>query len=210
MLRIAAFKQGCSSMRLTSLLTSGILVVVAALLVACGAASSPSAPSTAVPGMAGMDHSTMPNTSDTPYDARFIDSMIVHHEGAIAMAQQALETTERPEIRQLAEAIVSAQQTEIAQMRTWRSAWYPDLAPTDGMQMDMGPMSVADGRTPFDQRFIEAMIPHHEGAIMMARDALQKAERQEIKDLARAIITAQEAEIAQMRQWLQEWYGVTP
>ncbi len=200
-------------MRLTSLLTSGILVAVAALLVACGAAPSPSAPSasaTAAPGMAGMDHSTMPDTSDTPYDALFIDSMIVHHEGAIAMAQQALETTERPEIRQLAEAIVSAQQTEIAQMRTWRSAWYPDLAPTDGMQMDMGPMSVADGRTPFDQRFIEAMIPHHEGAIMMARDALQKAERQEIKDLARAIITAQEAEIAQMRQWLQEWYGVTP
>lgn len=200
-------------MRLTSLLTSGILVAVAALLVACGAAPSPSAPSasaTAAPGMAGMDHSTMPDTSDTPYDALFIDSMIVHHEGAIAMAQQALETTERPEIRQLAEAIVSAQQTEIAQMRTWRSAWYPDFAPTDGMQMDMGPMSVADGRTPFDQRFIEAMIPHHEGAIMMARDALQKAERQEIKDLARAIITAQEAEIAQMRQWLQEWYGVTP
>jgi len=197
-------------MRLTSLLTSGILVAVAALLVACGAAPSPGAPSaTAAPDMSGMDHSTMPGMSDAPYDALFIDSMIVHHEGAIAMAQQALESAERPEIRQLAEAIVSAQQTEIAQMRAWRSAWYPDLAPTDGMQMDMGPMSVADGSTPFDQRFIEAMIPHHEGAIMMARDALQKVERQEIKDLAQAIITAQEAEIEQMRQWLQEWYGIT-
>lgn len=192
-------------MRLTSLLASGMLVAVAALLIACGVAPATNAPSaTTAPDMAGMDHSTMSDTSDTPYDARFIDSMIVHHEGALAMAQQALEAAERTEIRELAEAIIRAQQTEIAQMRAWRSAWYPDLAPTNGMQMDMGPMSIAEGSTPFEQRFIEAMIPHHEGAILMARDALQKAERQEIKDLAQAIITAQESEIAQMRQWLQE------
>lgn len=191
-------------MRIQSLLTSGILIAATALIVACGAP-----PATTAPDMAGMDHATMPDSGDTPYDALFIDSMIVHHEGAIVMAQQALESAERPEIRQLAEAIVSAQQTEITQMRAWRSAWHPDLAPTSGMQMDMGPMAVADGSAPFDQRFIEAMIPHHEGAIMMARDALENTQRQEIKDLAQAIITAQESEIAQMRQWLQEWYGIT-
>ncbi|NCC33818.1 MAG: DUF305 domain-containing protein [Chloroflexia bacterium] len=197
-------------MRLKTLLVSWILLAATMLTVACGVAPSTIAPSaTGAPDMAGMDHSTMQNTGDTPYDALFIDSMIVHHEGAIVMAQQALESAERPEIRQLAEAIVSAQQTEITQMRDWRSAWYPDLAPTSGMQMDMGPMTVAAGSTPFDQRFIEAMIPHHEGAILMAEDALQNAERQEIKNLAQAIITAQQSEIAQMRQWLQEWYGIT-
>lgn len=44
----------------------------------------------------------------------------------------------------------------------------------------------------------------------MARDALQKAEHREISELATAIIATQEAEIAQMRQWLKERYGVEP
>lgn len=150
----------------------------------------------------------MPGMGNAPYDALFIDSMIVHHEGAIAMAEQALVDAERPEIRQLAETIISAQQAEIAQLREWRSAWYPDPGPTNGLQMETGPMEVANGSAPFEQRFIEAMIPHHEGAIAMARDALQKAEHQELKDLAEAIIAAQESEIGQMRRWLQEWYGI--
>jgi uncharacterized protein (DUF305 family) len=153
-----------------------------------------------------MDHSAM--VSDAPYDATFIDGMIVHHEGAITMARQALEQAERQEIKQLAQAVVSAQDGEITQMRAWRAAWYPDLADTGGMAMDMGPMEVPAGDAPFDQRFIQAMIPHHEGAIAMARDALEQAERQEIKELAQAVITAQEGEIAQMKAWLQEWYGI--
>ena len=182
-----------------------------ALLVACGApaAQSPTAPTADT--MAGMDHGSMEGgvpAEGQPYDAAFIDSMIAHHEGAIVMANQALEQAERQEIRDLTNEIISAQEAEIAQLREWRTAWYPDLAETAGMGMDMGDMEVADGSEPFEQRFIQAMIPHHEGAIMMAQDALQNAERQEIKDLAQEIITAQEAEIAQMRQWLQEWYGI--
>jgi uncharacterized protein (DUF305 family) len=189
-----------------------LIVLLAALIGACStapqAATGPSsAPTTQ--SMSGMDHSAMmPGMQGTPYDALFIDSMIMHHEGALTMARQALEAAERSEIRQLAEAIISAQQNEIDQMRSWRAAWYPDLAPTAGMGMEMGPMTVADGPAPFDRRFIEAMIPHHEGAIAMARDALQRAERQEIRDLAQSIIAAQEAEIAQMRTWLKEWYGI--
>lgn len=163
---------------------------------------------TAMPStMAGMDHGAM--ASDAPYDAAFIDSMIIHHESAIAMAQQALQQAERPEVKTLAQAIVSAQEAEITQLKGWRAAWYPDLAETSGMGMDMGPMEVAAGEGSFDQRFIQAMIPHHEGAVAMAKDAQTKAEHQEIKDLAQAVITAQEGEIAQMRQWLKDWYGIT-
>jgi uncharacterized protein (DUF305 family) len=179
-------------------------LLLSALLSACAAA--PAAPTAAV------DHGahTMPAADGTPYDAQFIDAMIVHHEGAVTMAEQALAEAERPELRALAEAILAAQQEEISRMREWRTAWYPDLPPTDGMQMEMGPMAVADGAAPFEQRFIEAMIPHHEGAVMMAQDALQQAEHQELRDLAAAIVSAQQAEIAQMRGWLSDWYGIQP
>jgi uncharacterized protein (DUF305 family) len=143
-----------------------------------------------------------------PFDAQFIDSMIEHHQGALEMAEQALTEAERPELRQLAEDIVAAQRQEIEQMTTWRKQWYSDLMPTGGMEMGMGEMEVsADPSKPFDQRFIEAMISHHRGAIEMAQMAQQQAGREEIKTLADTIIAAQQVEIEQMQAWLAEWFG---
>jgi len=160
--------------------------------------------------MSGMDHGAMTVDPARPFDAQFIDSMIEHHQGAIAMAQQALEQAEHPELKQMAEDIIAAQNQEIEQMTAWRQAWYQDLAPTGGMGMGMGEMEISsDESKPFDQRFIEAMISHHQGAIDMAKMALDMAEHQEIKTLADAIIAAQQAEIEQMQGWLQEWFGVS-
>ena len=154
---------------------------------------------------ATMDHGTM---GSAPFDAQFIDSMIEHHNGAIAMAEQALTESERPEIKELAQNIITSQRQEVEQMTAWREQWYPDLEPTGGMGMSMGDMELSsDGSQPFDQRFIAAMIGHHNGAISMAREALTKAEHPEIKQLAEAIIKAQEAEVAQMQQWNTEWFG---
>jgi uncharacterized protein (DUF305 family) len=58
----------------------------------------------------------------------------------------------------------------------------------------------------FDYTFIEEMILHHEGAIEMAKLALTNANHQELKTMAGEIISAQEKEVNQMKQWQQAWY----
>ena len=59
-----------------------------------------------------------------PFDRAFIDAMIPHHESAIEAARVAQEQAERPEIKELARAIIADQQREIEQMKQWRQAWY--------------------------------------------------------------------------------------
>jgi uncharacterized protein (DUF305 family) len=149
-----------------------------------------------------------PTQTADSFDARFIDSMAPHHNGAIEMAEQALRESQRPEIKQLAQQIIDTQHKEIQQMATWREQWYPGSQVTGGGGMEMGDMQISsDTSKPFDLRFIEAMISHHQAAVVMAKEAQTKAEHAELKQLAGEIIKAQEAEIAQLRTWQQQWFG---
>jgi uncharacterized protein (DUF305 family) len=172
----------------------------------------------------GMNHNMAMDLgpADANYDLRFIDAMIPHHQGAVEMAKQAQQKSQRPEIKKLADEIIKAQNTEIAQMKQWRQTWYsqagnkPMVYNTQmGHMMEMSPdqmkammmsMDLGAADAEFDLRFINAMIPHHEGAVTMAQDALKKSQRPEIKQLAQSIIKSQEAEIQQMKQWRQTWY----
>jgi uncharacterized protein (DUF305 family) len=161
--------------------------------------------------------------ADPQFDLRFIDAMIPHHEGAVVMAEAALKHSKRPEIQALAKEIIAAQTVEIQQMRDWRAEWYADaddrpmayhaqmghMMPMSEAQIEAMKMSVdlGSGDEAFDLRFIEAMIPHHQGAIAMAKDVLTKTERPDVRTLAEAILSSQAQEIAQMEAWRQAWYG---
>jgi len=146
-------------------------------------------------------------------DQHFIVQMIPHHEGAIAMAQIALERSKRPEVLSLAQGIIDAQTRENADMRAWYEDWFGSAPPSGGMGMEVHGMtgdsaslqSVSDAD--FDREFLSQMIPHHEMAIMMA-SMLKASDRPEMLTLADQIITSQSREIDMMRSWLQEWYGV--
>ena len=59
------------------------------------------------------------------FDKAFLAEMIVHHQGAVAMAQQALTSSKHQEIKDLAQKIIDAQNTEITQMQAWQNSWYP-------------------------------------------------------------------------------------
>ncbi len=220
-----------------------LTAIIGLLLAACGSANDneqpgggnpnsadPAATSSEqsdMPGMAatmtpGADPSGMGGegtaTEGMSFDQMFIAGMVPHHQSAIDMAEMARTRAEHKEIGQLASDIISAQQREIGQMRTWYKQWYgTDQIPQMDEQMmgemmpgtDMGGMEATDlsKAKPFDKAFIDAMIPHHQSAVMMAQHALKQAKRPEIKQLAQEIIASQEQEITQMKQWRTAWYG---
>ncbi|NJK29774.1 MAG: DUF305 domain-containing protein [Acaryochloris sp. SU_5_25] len=221
-------------MQLTSLKMTSIglgLMAIATLssLTACSTGFQTATPAANPTPMTEMDHGSMGNMSmdlgpaDANLDLRFIDAMMPHHQGAVDMAKAAQQNSKRPEIQKLVTAIIQAQDQEIAQMKQWRQAWYPKASDTPmtyntqmGHMMPMSPeqmkgmkmsqdLGTADPN--FDLRFIDAMIPHHEGAVTMAKDVLNKTKRPEIKQMAEAIVTSQQAEIEQMQKWRKAWYG---
>jgi uncharacterized protein (DUF305 family) len=153
------------------------------------------------------DHAGMAMELD---DETFLAAMIEHHEGAVDMAELALEGAEREEIREMAQEIIDAQEAEIDQMQAWLDEWFDgghdDHGITHeemGMDMDMDEFREAE---PFDLAFIDEMIVHHEGAIDMARAILETTERDELRKMAGEIIVVQETEIQQMREWRAEWF----
>ncbi len=168
-----------------------------------------------------MDHNMDVGPADANYDLRFIDSMIPHHQGALVMAEEVLQKSKRPELIKLAKGMLADQKKEIAQMKLWRKQWYPKASATPIMwhaamnhEMAMTPqhkqsmmmsMSLGKADAGFDVRFLDAMIPHHQGAVTMGQDLLKKSKRPEMKKLAQNIIKSQQAEIDLMTQWQKEW-----
>ena len=158
-----------------------------------------------------------PDASRQPYDLQFIDTMTHHHQGAIDMAEIALKKSQNAEIKTFAQKIIDDQKKEIAQMKEWREKWYSGKPAAMNMEMpgmnDSMKMMMGDGMKKFeaatgiefDLMFLNMMIPHHEGAVTMAKEALTKAEHAEIKTLANGIIKAQEAEIKMMQDWKAKW-----
>jgi uncharacterized protein (DUF305 family) len=70
------------------------------------------------------------------------------------------------------------------------------------MSMDMDALKTASD---FDKEFVRQMVPHHQMAVMMAQMASGRSTRPEIRTLAQSIIKSQNAEIAQMKGWQQDW-----
>jgi uncharacterized protein (DUF305 family) len=172
---------------------AGVIIV---LLAACG-------------GNDG-DSGTGGTPTGAAFDQAFIDAMVPHHEGAIEMAKAAKEAgLSQPDLVTVADDILATQQDEIDQMKEWRADWFgsstidPKGADALGLsESQMGMQHEADallGSGDVDTDFAQMMITHHQGAIEMARLAGERAEHEELKDLAGAIIRAQEREIAVMQ-----------
>jgi uncharacterized protein (DUF305 family) len=141
-------------------------------------------------------------------DRAFVADMVPHHQSAIAMAKIAQKRARSAFVKQLAANIIASQAEEIATMR----AEDEGLAtagvkkgslgvPGSMMGMDHDP-AMLKSATSFDKAFMEMMIPHHQGAVVMANAELKRGSDPQLKTLAQNIITAQQREIAAMRKQL--------
>ena len=173
-----------------------------------------------VSGMMGNNQNTRNAQMMGNIDRHFIEQMIPHHEGAVAMAKLALEKSKRPEIKTLANTILVGQSSEIEDMTVWYKNWFGKDVPKGNTAMMGGGMMLGNGMhmggqedmnsletaTDFDKAFIEAMIPHHQLAIMMAQMLKSGTDRSEMLSLANNIIESQSKEIEEMQNWYQSWY----
>ncbi|MEH2445722.1 MAG: DUF305 domain-containing protein [Nostoc sp.] len=223
-MQLLSLRNGFLALTLTAIASASGLITACSNTASQNQSQAPNATVTNVSDKQ-MNHSMAMDLgpADANFDLRFIDAMIPHHQGAVEMAKEAQQKSKRPEIKKLADNIIKSQDQEITQMKQWRQAWYPkagdkpmaydsqmghmmemssDQTKTMMMSQDLG---AADAE--FDLRFINAMIPHHEGAVTMAKDVLGKSKRPEIKQLGQEIIKAQNTEIKQMQQWRKTWYN---
>lgn len=145
-------------------------------------------------------------------DHDFIAMMIPHHQGAIDMAKALLLYGRDPELRNLGQGIITAQQNEIKIMEGWLKKYKPGQQ--SGFEMFAvllenahatmhKDMERAKQTGDPDHDFIAMMIPHHQGAIDMAKALLIHGKHPELRKLSQEIITEQSYEIQVMQAWLK-------
>jgi len=146
-------------------------------------------------------------------DRAFVADMLPHHRSAVQMAKIAATRGTSSFVTSLAGDITRTQNAEIEIMQGIASrldgagvkATSLGIAEHEmGMNMDISELRTAD---PFDKAFIDMMIPHHQGAIRMARVELAKGADAKAKQLATAIIDAQTREIKAMNTHRTEAFG---
>lgn len=134
----------------------------------------------------------------------FLEHMIPHHEEAVATARTMVERSNNADVKELAQAIIAAQETEITNMKDWYQTWYgSEFKVDDQYHAMMSDLSAKSG-TDLDRAFLEGMIEHHLDAVNQAHVVAPYAKREEIRTLITNIAETQSAEIVTMRVLLKE------
>ena len=158
-------------------------------------------------------HRAMENANKTgDPDHDFVTMMIPLHQGAIDMAKVVLRDGKDSDIREFAETIIEDQQAEIGLMEGWLTKYKPTEGESPNKtfvtameridaSMDRDMRNAKKIKDP-DHDFVMMMIPHHQGAIDMAKLVLIYGKDPEVRRLAGQVVAAQQSEIQIMQRWL--------
>lgn len=166
-------------------------------------------------------------------DQHIIATMMPHQASANALAELALERSNRPEIRRFSRKIVVARAEAIQTMRRWYRQWFGADVPASftgahhawgmgmhrhgfgmhlyGMEAVDMPGMLAVLRAPmsgsdFDRNFLDQMIRHHRIGVTMANHVRCSRNRKELCDFQARIVKEMSQEIEQMQAWYRKWY----
>ena len=140
----------------------------------------------------------------------FLENMIPHHQEAVDTAKTILNSGQaNTEVNALARAIVTAQEKEIADMKSWYKAWYGvEYVDNESYQPMMRDLTQLSG-TELDRAFLEDMIAHHTEALLQAQAVAPAATHPETITLAQTIAETQSNEIITMRMIMKQMPKVT-
>ena len=207
---------------------SGLLAVL--IVAACGTTTREAAPGPVphtAPGDSARASAAAVATPEgrpryTQADVRFMQGMIGHHAQALEMTSLVPPRTSSENIRLLAERIEVSQKDEIAMMRRWLEQRGEEVPSPNAHQGHHGAGSQHEHMpgmlTPdelarlasatgaeFDRLFLELMIRHHEGALIMVKDLFASegaGQEVDVFRIASEVEADQNAEIARMRRML--------
>ena len=146
-------------------------------------------------------------------DTAFAKGMLGHHRGAVEMAKIELKYGTDEAMRQLAQEVITAQQTEIDVLNKWLAS-HPDAAKpkpntvamqqayAQSMENMHGEMTLGVADPVPDMAFARGMLPHHIAAVDMAKVQLEYGTDEEMRQLAQDVIDTQQTEIDVMRNWI--------
>lgn len=191
-------------------------LLVGALLILCIAAG---ALLVAIPGRT---QATQPRPGSDSADAGFARDMAVHHQQAVEMSFLVRDSTTDEDVRRLAFDVITTQSNQRGMMLGWLDMWdapkigadrpmrrmedhvnseegvpMPGMAPRE--QLDR--LRVAKGRAA-EVLYLQLMIPHHQGGLVMAKAAVKQARNRQVLALAESVVRAQQSEIRLMRDML--------
>lgn len=130
---------------------------------------------------------------DDRYDLRAIDTLILHHEGAIGMAHHAKERSQNHEIQALAQQMLEEHQQQRSQLQQWRQSWYqaapnipigwstaleqPSAMSIEQMKKIQMVQDLNVALHHYDRHFLTAMLHHHQGGLYLKHQILNKVQR---------------------------------